>query len=121
MSIAYVYGHTVQTTDLKTDIYLILAGNGAKEAMKKIGIEISKEVTKKAVDKYITKEVMNNIWKVVGRKIITKAGEKSLTSFMRIVPLVGERLSDIVLIGFGLKLLAIQPLNTVGVEQAFLK
>ncbi len=88
-SIAYIYGHTKDTTDLKTDLYLILAGDSAKEALKRFGIEVSKSVTKKAVDKYITRDIMVKIWKVVGRKIITKAGEKSLTSFMKLVPLVG--------------------------------
>lgn len=88
-SIAYVYGHTKDTTDLKTDLYIILAGDSAKEALKRIGIEVSKSITKKAVQKYITKDIMIKIWKVVGQKIITKAGEKSLTSFMKMVPLVG--------------------------------
>lgn len=88
-SIAYVYGHTKDTTDLKTDLYLILAGDSAKEALKRIGIEASKAVTKKAVEKYITRDVMTKIWKVISQKIITKAGEKSLTSFMKMVPLVG--------------------------------
>jgi hypothetical protein len=88
-SIAYVYGHTKDTTDLKTDLYLILAGDSAKEAMKRLGIEVSKSITKKAVEKYITKDIMLKIWSVVGRKVITKAGEKSLISFTKMVPLVG--------------------------------
>ncbi len=88
-SIAYVYGHTKDTTDLKTDLYLILAGDSAKEALKRLGIEISKNITKKAVQKYITRDIMVKIWKVIGQKIITKAGEKSLTSFIKMVPLVG--------------------------------
>jgi len=88
-SIAYVYGHTPETTDLMTDLYIILAGDSAKEGLKRIGIEASKAVTKKAIDKYITKEVMQKIWKVLGKKIITKAGEKSLTSFTKMVPIVG--------------------------------
>lgn len=88
-SIAYVYGHTKDTTDLKTDLYLILAGDSAKEALKRFGIEISKSVTKKAVQKYITKDVRLKIWRIIGKKIITKAGEKSLTSFMKLVPIVG--------------------------------
>lgn len=89
MCVAYVYGHTAQTTDLKTDLYIILAGDKAKETLKRIGIEVTKTVTKKGIEKYVTREVMKKIWSVVGRKIITKAGEKSLTSFMRMVPLVG--------------------------------
>ena len=88
-SIAYVYGHTASTTDLKTDLYIILAGDAAKEALKRVGIEATKSVTKKAIEKYVTREVMKKIWKVLGQKIITKAGEKSLTSFMKMVPLVG--------------------------------
>ena len=89
LTVAHVYGHNAKTADIKTDIYLILAGDSAKEALKRVGIEVSKGVTKKAVSKYITREVMKKIWKVVPQKIITKAGEKSLTSFMKMVPLVG--------------------------------
>jgi len=88
-SVAYVYGHTAETTDLKTDVYLILAGDAAKEALKRVGIEVGKHVTKKAVQRYITREVMKRIWRVVGQRIVTKAGQKSLTSFMKMVPLVG--------------------------------
>jgi len=85
-SIAYVYGYT---TDLKTDLYIILAGDTAKESLKRFGIEASKAITKKAVEKYITLDVMKKIWSVLGRKIITKADEKSLTSFTKMIPLVG--------------------------------
>lgn len=88
-SIAYAYGHTKDTTDLRTDLYLILAGDSSKEVLKRLGIETTKGVTKKLVDKYITREVMVKIWKYIPQKIITKAGEKSATSFMKMVPLVG--------------------------------
>jgi len=88
-SIAYLYGHTSDTTDLKTDIYIILAGDSAKEALKRFGIEAAKSVTKKTIEKYINREIMKKIWKVIGQKIITKAGQKSATSFIKMVPLVG--------------------------------
>ena len=88
-SIAYAYGHTKDTTDLRTDLYLILAGDSSKEVLKRLGIETTKGVTKKLVDKYITREVMVKIWKYIPQKIITKAGEKSATSFMKMVPVVG--------------------------------
>lgn len=88
-SIAYIYGHTKDTTDLKADLYIIIAGDSAKEALKHFGIEVSKGVTKKAVNKYVTREMMVKIWKVIPQKIITKAGEKSMTSFMKMVPIVG--------------------------------
>ena len=88
-SIAYIYGNTKDNTDLKTDLYLILAGDSGKEVLKRFGIEISKNITKKAINKYITRDIMVKIWKIVGQKIITKAGEKSMTSLMKMVPLVG--------------------------------
>lgn len=89
VAVSCVYGHTAETTDLKTDIYLVLAGNSAKEALKQVGIVASRDVTKRLVDRYVTREVMKRIWKVVGPKIITKAGEKSITTFMKMVPGVG--------------------------------
>jgi EcsC family protein len=88
-SVAYTYGHTAETTDLKTDVYLILAGDAAKESLKRLGIEVGKSVTKKAVERYFTREVMKNLWAVMGQRVITKAGQKSLTSFTKMVPLVG--------------------------------
>lgn len=89
VAIAKVYGHTARTTDLKPDILLVMLGEAAKEALKRIGIEVGKSVTKKVIDRVVTREVIKIIWKVVSQKIITKAGEKSLVSFMKAVPLVG--------------------------------
>jgi len=89
LAIARVYGHDIKTADIKTDIYLILAGDSAKEALKRVGIEMGKEITKKAIEKHITQEVMKKIWKIIPQKIITKAGEKSITSFIKMVPLIG--------------------------------
>lgn len=110
MSVAYTYGHTAQTTDLKTDIYLIMAGDSAKEALKRLGIEVGKTVTRKAVEKYITREFMVKIWKVIGQRIITKAGQKSLTSFTRMVPLIGAP------IGFGFDWFATRAVGHCAIE-----
>ena len=95
VAVARVFGHTEDTMDLKTDVLLVLAGDSAKEALKRVGIEVTKAATRKAVDRYVTREMMKAIWKVVGKKIVTKAGEKSLLSFARMVPLVGAP------VGFG--------------------
>jgi hypothetical protein len=89
VAIARVYGHTASSTDLKTDIFLILAGDAAKEALKRVGIEVGKSVTKKLIQRVVTREVIKRMWQVVGRSIITKAGQKSLVSFVKMVPLVG--------------------------------
>lgn len=89
MCVAFAYGHTHRSIDLKTDVSLILAGDAGKEVLKRFGIEAGTILTRRAINKYITREVMQVIWRVLSRKIITKAGEKSLTSFMKLVPLAG--------------------------------
>ena len=89
LTIAHIFGHTDKTTDLKTDVYIIIAGDTSKEALKRLGIEIGTAVTQKAIQKNVTKEMMTKIWKVIPQKIITKAGQKSVTSFSKMVPLIG--------------------------------
>lgn len=89
ISIAHVYGHNVHSADIKTDVFLILAGDSAKEGIKRMGIKVAEEVTRKAIEKHVTREMMQQLWKILPPKIITKAGEKSFTNFMKIVPLAG--------------------------------
>jgi hypothetical protein len=89
LTIAYIFGHTGATTDLKTDVYLILAGDSSKEALKRFGIEVGKAVTKKAIEKNISRAIVKKIGNYFPQKIITKAGQKSMTSFVKMVPLIG--------------------------------
>jgi hypothetical protein len=88
ITIAYLYGYNSKKMDLKTDIYIILAGDAAKEALKQLGINITNEITKRAVKKYITRNVMKKIWKIIPQKIITKAGEKSFINITKTVPVI---------------------------------
>lgn len=88
LTIAKIYGHTAQTTDLKTDIYLVMIGNSTKELFTQLGIEASKAVSKKVLGKYISKEITQELWKIMGRTIIVRAGEKSLISFIKFIPFI---------------------------------
>ena len=89
LAIAAAYGRNNGNSDLKTDVFLILAGDSAKEALKRAGIHVAKGVTHKAIQQHVTREVMKKIWKVIPQRIITKAGEKSVLSLTRMVPIVG--------------------------------
>jgi hypothetical protein len=71
------------------DFFLVLGGSAVTEAMKQFGVLAGKDVTKRMVEKHVTRETMKAINRVVSRQIITKAGTKSATSFMKLVPLVG--------------------------------
>ena len=89
LAIAYIYEWNVHDEDTATDILLVMGGNAGVNALKNVGIKMGQEYTKKAVQQHITREVMKKINKVISRKIITKAGEKSLVSFAKLVPVIG--------------------------------
>jgi uncharacterized protein (DUF697 family) len=89
LSIAHLFGWNIKDEDTITDVLLVMGGNAGGSAIKNFGIGIGQEYTKKAVQKHITRDVMKKINKIISRKIISKAGEKSLTSFAKLVPLVG--------------------------------
>lgn len=89
LAIAYIYGWNIHCKDTSTDILLLMGGNASVNALKNIGIKMGQEYTKKTVQKHITREVMKKINKIISRKIITKAGEKSFVSFAKLVPVVG--------------------------------
>ena len=88
VAVACVYGHDLDSSDLKTDIYIVMAGDVAVQAIRKVGIAAVERLTREAIRR-ITREFMEQLWKILGRGIITKAGQKSLTSFMKWVPGVG--------------------------------
>lgn len=88
-AIAHIFGFSNDKHSLKTDIYLILAGKQADEIMEELGIDTLKEVTKKAVQKHLFRELSGRILIIVPQKIIIRATEKSVSHFMKLVPLAG--------------------------------
>ena len=88
LAVAAVYDE-LDSPDLRQDLVLILAGSGAVNAMRTFGVAAANDMTKKWVQKNVTRETMKQVNKVVSRKILTKAGEKSLTSFAKLVPVAG--------------------------------
>ncbi len=88
LAVAAAYDE-LDSPDLRQDLILILAGNSAVTAMRMFGVAAANDMGKKWVQKNVTRETMKQVNKVVSRKILTKAGEKSLTSFMKLVPVAG--------------------------------
>lgn len=92
MCIAHIYGQAIDTqdpdADIKTDIFLILAGSSAKECLSILGIDVD-AVTKKTVKRYVTREVTMELCKHLARKVISVAGVRSFSRMSRLVPLVG--------------------------------
>ncbi len=88
LAVAAAYDE-LDSPDLRQDLMLILAGNSAVTTMRTLGVAAANDMGKRWVQKNVTRETMKQVNKVVSRKILTKAGEKSLTSFMKLVPVVG--------------------------------
>ena len=88
LAVAAVYDE-LDSPDLRQDLVLILAGNSAVTALRTFGVAAANDMGKKWMQKNVTRETMKQVNKVVSRKILTKAGEKSLTSFVKLVPVAG--------------------------------
>lgn len=57
--------------------------------MRHVGVAATNDFSKRWVGRNVTRETMKKVNRVVSRKILTKAGEKSLTSITKLVPVVG--------------------------------
>lgn len=110
LAIAHIFGWDINDREITTDVLLVMGGSGSLEALSGAGIKVGQEFAKKAVDKYINREVMKKVNKVISRKIITKAGEKSFTSFTKLVPLVGAP------IGGGINLIGTHAVGKAALE-----
>lgn len=90
MCIAHIYGHTSDPSkdEIKTDIFMILAGSSAKASLRLMGVEID-QVTKNTIRRYVTREVTIELWKHLGRRIIRTTGLRSMRRMSRVMPLVG--------------------------------
>lgn len=88
LAVAAAYDE-LDSPDLRQDLVLILAGNSAVAAFRGFGVAATNDMGKRWVQRNVTRETMKQVNKVVSRKILTKAGEKSMTSFVKLVPVAG--------------------------------
>ena len=86
MAVATVYGHDTSSKDFKTDIYLIMAGDRARESLKKMGIEVGEKLTHKILEKILTDEIRIHIRNAIPQAIIRKTGRSTGGRLMKLVP-----------------------------------
>jgi uncharacterized protein (DUF697 family) len=87
-AIAAIYGHSLKEDRVHTLVLLAVIGDSGKEILKDLGINIGRRVTAAAIDR-IPGRVLVEINKRVGFRLLTKAGERGLVNFAKIVPVVG--------------------------------
>ena len=88
-AIAYMGGYNPRDDKVKTLAYVCLCGNQASEIIKEsLAVPLAKAMATAAI-KQIPAQVLKNINKRVGVRLITKFGEKGIINLGKAIPLVG--------------------------------
>lgn len=89
VSIAMLRGYDVRSDEVKTLVYLCIAGNAASDILKNVGINAAQKLAVKKLLPLLTKEVIAKINKAVGFRLLTKGGSKGLINAGKAVPIAG--------------------------------
>lgn len=87
-AIAHMGGHDLRDDRIKSLVYACLAGNGAKEILKDVGIVVGRKLTEQAI-KNISGKTLTSINQRIGFRLLTKFGEKGAINLGKALPIVG--------------------------------
>lgn len=87
-AIAYLGGYDIKDDKVKSLIYVCMAGNGAKDLLKDVGIVISKKIAINSINN-ISGKTITAINQKVGFRLLTKFGEKGAVNLGKSIPFIG--------------------------------
>jgi EcsC protein family len=87
-AIAHLRGYDIHSEQVRTMVLLCLIGEAGEEILKNAGIAIGTKLCQNLIKKMPGK-VLIEINKKIGFRLIAKAGEKSVITLTKMVPLVG--------------------------------
>lgn len=87
-AIAYMGGYNIRDDKVKTLVYVCLCGSAAGDILKDVGIKIGAKLTEQAI-RQISGQVIININKAVGFRLLTKFGEKGIINLGKCIPFFG--------------------------------
>lgn len=87
-AIAHLGGHDVRDDRVKALALACLAGTAATELLKDVGVQVGKEVVKKLIGA-MTGHTIRQINRMIGFRLLTKAGQTGVVNLTKAVPLVG--------------------------------
>lgn len=87
-AIAHIGGYDLKDDRVRTLAYTCLAGNGAKDILKDVGIVVGRKMTTEMI-KNISGKTLIAINKKVGFRLLTKFGEKGVINLGKAVPIAG--------------------------------
>jgi|SRR5580658_3053719 hypothetical protein len=91
-AIASIRGYDTTDDRVQTAILLCMLGDSGKEVLKRVGITVGEKVSISAISR-IPGKVLVQINKLVGVRLLTKAGSKGIINLTKLVPLVGGFIS----------------------------
>jgi hypothetical protein len=86
--IAHLRGYDIETEEVRSAILVTLLGSAGAGTLKKVGIEIGRESVAAALRR-VPGQLLTEINKRIGFRLVTKAGEKGVVNLTKLVPLVG--------------------------------
>lgn len=87
-AIAHIRGYDLKDDEVKTLVYLCLAGQTAGDILKDVGVKFAQNVGKAQI-KRIPGSVLVKINQKIGFRLVTKFGEKGLINLGKMVPVLG--------------------------------
>lgn len=95
LEIAHVYGHTPETRDFETDVLFIMAGDAAKEVVKHMGLEASRTLAWRAIERSLAAASLRRLDPLLAGGLGVAVRRRPATALVPILPLIGAP------IGFG--------------------
>jgi hypothetical protein len=86
--IAHLRGYDVETDEVRSAILVALLGSAGASVLREAGVKIGQRSTAAALEK-LSAQVLGELNKKVGFRLVTKAGEKGVLNLTKLVPLVG--------------------------------
>lgn len=87
-AIAYMYGHDINEDRVKTFIVATICGDSVKNLVKDVAVKAVNGLGKVLI-KQIPAAALRAINHRIGVQLITKAGQKSITSLVKLIPILG--------------------------------
>lgn len=88
-AIAKIYGHDITEDRVRTFVMLTLLGDAMVDTLKEVGIVAATKAMSAQIASKLSGQVLIDINKKVGFRLLTKAGEKGLINVTKMVPIIG--------------------------------
>jgi uncharacterized protein (DUF697 family) len=87
-AIAALHGHSIKEDRVRSLVLLAILGDAAKDVVKEVGVKVGTRLTANAI-KAVPGRVLFQINRLVGMRLLTKAGQRSVVSLAKAIPFAG--------------------------------